>query len=523
MVAVDVVVLPGTSSLGGTMGVLFHEARTGQTYSLNAGLNTVLDDTEPYDYLTHQQTGRAVLVPGTIAGLEALWKRFGALRWADLWLPAIHFARAGFPLYNAFMQTMERRSGVILRYPEGRAIFAADGSLPQSGSVFCQPLLATTLERLASDGAVYAYQGKWAEQLVAAVQRLGGKMRMEDLARYEVMWQEPTIGSYLDTEVRTISAPHFGGPALLFELNLAEALALHERPRREQSAQTMFDEIQAWKIAIDADTLKLNPKAASAEQQAAIQQSLSKTYAQLVAQRIRTSRPEAPEEPLILGSHQVAAIDAMGNMMTATHSIESDAWGDTGLFVGGISLNSSAFLPNLVQATANPFRVSRQIHTEREPQNTERFYDSLYLENHIEPGQRVAEPLSCYIVLRNQQPCFIAGAVGSGVLGCNFQNTVNIVAHGLDLTSSIAANRWGYFDFDIATMRIGSAVQIEPFDDKLLDAVEVLGQPLARLNRREVGAPYADTGYWTAVGIDVTTNEKVSVTDPRLIGLAFGE
>jgi gamma-glutamyltranspeptidase/glutathione hydrolase len=42
------------------------------------------------------------LVPGVIAGLEALWRRFGALRWADLWRPAIHFAREGFPLYPLY-------------------------------------------------------------------------------------------------------------------------------------------------------------------------------------------------------------------------------------------------------------------------------------------------------------------------------------------------------------------------------------------------------------------------------------
>jgi gamma-glutamyltranspeptidase len=49
MVALDTVVLPGTSTLGGTLAALYHEVATGQTYALNAGLNAPLADAAPRD------------------------------------------------------------------------------------------------------------------------------------------------------------------------------------------------------------------------------------------------------------------------------------------------------------------------------------------------------------------------------------------------------------------------------------------------------------------------------------------
>lgn len=490
MVAADTVLVPGTSTLGGTMSVVYHEAGTGQTYALNAGLNSVLDDVDPYDHLQHRETGRAVLVPGMIAGLEALWKRFGRLAWPDLWQPAIYFAREGFPLYDLYWGNMQRRREVLLRFPEGRAIFAPEGDLPQSRSLFRQPVLAQTLERLAAEGAEYAYRGEWAGQLVAAVQGLGGRMRLEDLVRYEVRWDEPAVGTYLDYEIRTCAAPHYGGPALLLALNVAEALDLHHRPTRWDSAQSLYDEIQAGKCAMNAGVLQIDPQTASAQAREEFARWLSKDFAREAAQRIRAGRPSEPDHPLVCGSHHVAAVDEAGNMVTATHTIEADSWGDTGLFVGGVSLNSTAF--QLMKARPHP-------------------------------GDRITEALSNYLIFQDGRPLLAGGSIGSGLLASNLQNTINILGHGLDWNDSVAKPRWGYFAFDIATWTLGSAIQIEEFPRALLTEVEALGQPLDRQDRQGLGHAKADVGFWNAVGHDGESGEVLAVTDPRLMGLALAD
>ena len=211
MAALDTVLARGTTSLAGELVAVFHEAATGDTHVLDAGFDTVLGDAASYAPGRDGATGRAVLVPGFLAGLEALWRRFGALRWADLWAPARHFAREGFPLSPAFGRALVRRQGVLLRTPEGRAIFAPAGALPAAGDVFRQPALARTLERVAADGAAALYPGDWAARAAAAVGGAGGRLGVADLARYEARWVAPLTGTYLGHAVRVAPPLTMGG------------------------------------------------------------------------------------------------------------------------------------------------------------------------------------------------------------------------------------------------------------------------------------------------------------------------
>ncbi len=481
MVALDTVVLPGTSTLAGTMSVILHEAATDRTHALNAGLNSILDDDAPYDHLRDHQSGQAVLVPGTIAGLRAMWSRFGQLLWRDLWLPAIHFAREGFPMYGFYHSSMLRRLDVLLRHPEGRSIFVPSGELPAIGETFRQPGLAVTLERLAESGEDYAYRGEWADKLVSAVRRIGGRMSIKDLQRYRVRWDEPTTGTYLGYEIRTTCPPHYGGTVFLLAMNIAEALDLHERPPRSQSARTMFDEIQIYKAAVGSEDLYLDLTRADPMQVRRLRYLLSKPHAHDVAEGIRSGGAPSSRRDVGGHSHHVVAIDASGNVLSATHTIESDSWEDTGLFVDGIPLNSAAY-------QLNNYRP--------------------------EPGGRIAEPLCDYIALSEGKPVLAAGAISAGLFPAVIQNTLNVLAHGMGLDISVNAPRWGCYDFDLDTLRETEAIQVEDFDEGLLDEVEALGQPLAR-------GKAADTGFWMAAGLDASTNERLAVTDPRLTGLAL--
>lgn len=274
-----------------------------------------------------------------IAGLEALWRRFGALRWADLWRPAIHFAREGFPLYPLYHWVVTQRRDALLRHPESRAIFAPTGTLPEPASLFRQPLLAATLERVAAEGAAYIYQGDWAAHLVAVVRRAGGVIGRDDLARYAARWDEPSVGTYLDYEVRTTAPPQTGGARFLLMLNIAEALDLQHRPARTASARTLYDEIQIAKAELRTPQLVVDPAHATEAERAAFREALSKEYAGRWAARIQAEGGGDAAGATSTHSHQVAAIDHAGNMVTATHSVVGLPWGDAALFVGGIALN----------------------------------------------------------------------------------------------------------------------------------------------------------------------------------------
>lgn len=59
-VAMEQVAGPGITSLAGTMGLLYYEARTGRTYYLDAGFDTPRKAGK-FDFASDESTGKAVL------------------------------------------------------------------------------------------------------------------------------------------------------------------------------------------------------------------------------------------------------------------------------------------------------------------------------------------------------------------------------------------------------------------------------------------------------------------------------
>ena len=495
----DNVLTPGASSLGGCLGAIYHHAASGATHALDAGLNAVLDDDAPFDPLPDSATGRGVLVPGAVAGLEALWQRHGHLQWAELLRPATHFAREGFRIGEGYALTLRRRAGVILRHAEGRALFAPGGRLFTAGSTLVLAPLAETLERIAAEGAAYMHRGAWAERLVAIVQRTGGRMRLEDLARYEPRWNAPVVGSYLGHELRAAPPPLTGGTQLLVALSAAERLELHLRPPRTRSARTFFEETEVYRLTNAAvSAFAVDPAQASEVERAAQSHFLSPAFAQEVAARTAATRLDggasgasgsgAPDDGWPRGSHGIAVVDAEGNVAALTHTIYADPWGDGGLFVDGVALNSSAL----------------QFFVKRPP-----------------PGGRLHGYLPCVVALRGGQPVLASTFVGDSVTTCAFQTTINVLARGMDLRTSAGEPRWGGRTTSAVTLRAGPRWGVEAFDSALLDEVEALGRPLARSPDDEF--PRGGMSFWTAVAMDPRTRARSAVADPRLRGVAAAE
>ena len=252
MSAVDTVVQPGTSTLAGRLTMPVHDTPSGRTETLNAGFNALIDDREPFDRIRERSGGRAVLVPGLIAGLDAAWRRHGSRPWSELGGPAAHFAREGFPLSAHYRLVARSRQEVLTRHPEGRAIFADLFDDAAAERIFRQPQLADTLDRIGADGADHIYQGPWAKRLVEAVGGIGGTMTLADLSGYQARWMEPMTGEYLGRQVRVCPPLKYGGSVVLLAQAAAEALGLHRRPPRWQSADSRYGEIQAMAGVIAA-------------------------------------------------------------------------------------------------------------------------------------------------------------------------------------------------------------------------------------------------------------------------------
>ena len=227
--------LGGATSYAGQLSLLYYEAATGIAHRLNAGYATVLGEGDPMSIPGYgTPSGRAVMVPGFMAGIEAASERFGRVPFGALFAPAIHLAAEGVPVSGARAAMMRQREHVLTRLESGRELFLdAEGRLPDAGDVFRQPRVAEFLRKVRREGAAYMYEGDWASRFVQAVQAEGGHMALEDLASYEPVWDELPPARVRGVDV-------YGSPNLVEKLRLAELADLRSRGHYSASADALY-------------------------------------------------------------------------------------------------------------------------------------------------------------------------------------------------------------------------------------------------------------------------------------------
>ncbi|HEX5634326.1 MAG TPA: gamma-glutamyltransferase, partial [Gemmatimonadales bacterium] len=138
------------------------------------------------------------MVPGTVAGMHAAWKRHGSGRvpWAELLAPAIHAARNGFVVSDGLATTLRVERDGLAKYDASRALFFREGEPLAAGDTLRNPDLAATLERIASGGADGFYRGETARRIASDLRGQGNAVQLADLARYFAPEREPVHFTY---------------------------------------------------------------------------------------------------------------------------------------------------------------------------------------------------------------------------------------------------------------------------------------------------------------------------------------
>lgn len=167
----------------------------------------------------------AVGVPGSVAGMDAIHRRFGTRAWHSLLAPAIRLARDGYVLTEKAARNFNRYRTDFIEV--NRHIPSMVGSRPWvAGDVVRFWSLSDTLSALALEGADAFYRGEIARLIVDEMVAKGGLITLSDLASYRAVWRSPIVFDYRDHDVITMPPPSSGGVALAQLLHAAEAYDL---------------------------------------------------------------------------------------------------------------------------------------------------------------------------------------------------------------------------------------------------------------------------------------------------------
>ena len=237
------VVEPISTGIGGDMFALFWDAKTRTVTALNgsgrAPAGASIDELKKLGYMRMPTfTGHTVSVPGAVAGWSDLLARHGRMSLADVLQPAIETAERGFPVSELIARGWATQVKKLLRasdwisgdldngppQPSGHELLI-EGRAPRPGEIIRLPTLAETLRGIAAEGKAYIYQGEFARKLSEHVQRYGGWITPEDMARHESTWEDPLTASYRGVTLYECP-PNGQGLAAILAVKLASGFDL---------------------------------------------------------------------------------------------------------------------------------------------------------------------------------------------------------------------------------------------------------------------------------------------------------
>ena len=196
-----------------------------------------------------------VSTPGALDGWWTMHQRYGKLKWAELFEPAIHYCEAGSPVPQIIGWYIKRNMAVFLRQGSGveetaNAVqtYSPCGKAPNEYDVRTNPDLARTYRMIAEGGRDAFYDGPISKTIDAYFKRIGGWLSQEDLREHHAEWDEPLVTRYRGFDVYAMAA-NTQGLATLQMLNIIEQFDMREFGF--QSTQSLHVQIEAKRLAYE--------------------------------------------------------------------------------------------------------------------------------------------------------------------------------------------------------------------------------------------------------------------------------
>jgi gamma-glutamyltranspeptidase/glutathione hydrolase len=496
------VVEPQSSGIGGGGFLVHHDARAGKLETID-GRETAPAaatprrflgaDGKPMGFREAVPGGRSVGVPGNIRLMALAHRKWGRLRWARLFTPAIRLAEDGFSATRALAGASANMAGNWADFPTIRALYTANGQPLAEGAMVRNPALAALLRKVAADGPDAFYTGDNARALVAAVNAgkgAPGDMTVADLAGYRARERAPVCSTYRVWRVCGMGPPSSGATTVLGILGMLERFDLKALgPNSPQSWHLIAEAMQLAyadreKYLADAD-FKAVPVAGLIDREYLRRRSGLISPLRALGAYAAGNPPGAPArtpavQREVAGTTHFVAIDKQGNVATMTSTVE-------GPFGSQLVANGYVLNNELTDFTSAPER------------------DGAPVANRVEGGKRPLSSMSPTIVYDAAGvPVFTVGAAGGKTI--IMQVAKALIAH-LD---------WGMS----ASQAIGEGLVYFGRDGVILEqgtAREAIRADLERLGHK---VTVAKLGL-KANAAQRTPGGWVGAADPRSVGTAL--
>jgi gamma-glutamyltranspeptidase / glutathione hydrolase len=394
---------------------------------------------DPLAFDAARFSGLSVGVPGTVRGWDEALRRYGTMSLAEALRPAIGVAREGFLVDQIFFNQTQANVDFFDDIPSTRALYLdPDGTPRDIGTVFRNPDIARTYERIAHLGAKGFYRGAVADAMVAAVQTppvapdanhiwRAGLMTMRDVKGYVAPERAPTRVGYRGLDVYSMGPPSSGGSTVGESLNILAGFGLGPADRTQ--ALHLFLEASRFSFAdrnaylADADFFDVPLTGLLSDGFAAERRGL------IDPQRAATS-PVPPGNPYPYDMAEQASAAAVTTDGTTTHLTVSDRRGN----VVAYTFTIESIGGNGVVVPGWGFLLNNEL--------TDFNFDSLTHPNRVEGGKRPRSSMSPTIVLDDGEPLLALGTPGgSTIITVVLEILVERLDLGATLPQAIAAPR----------------------------------------------------------------------------------
>jgi gamma-glutamyltranspeptidase len=477
------------TGIGGDAFVLYYGARSNDVVAYNGSGAAAAMATRDYyasrvlGAIPERGGASALTVPGAVDTWFALHERFGSIAMGRLLEAAIGFARDGAPIARSLARSMEE-DRTVLDADEGAR--AAYGSGRPAGRVLVQPALARSLERIASEGRHWFYEGEGAASIDAYCSRIGSPLRAADLASHRGSWTSPIRTSFRGCDSFS-TPPNSQGLALLLAQGIYQEFAGSSRPA-DGSPGFVHATVEAAKLAYaDRDRYVCDPRYTAAP----LELLLSFGHVRSAASRIDPYRAAPllrPESADRGSTTYFACVDSHGNAASVIQSIYQHFGAGVVVPELGVALHDRGCWFTLDEGAPRS----------------------------LAPGRRPFHTLIANMLLRDGKPWVVYGSMGGdGQPQTGLALSIRIAERGLDPQAAIEAPRWRWF---------GNAAAGEPdlFVEARVGEACIAGLR-ARGHRVEVCDDWEETmGHAGAIVIGREEGVLLGGSDPRSDGLALG-